>query len=184
MKNAITISTIILLLWIAGSAYWYVCKVRKDCGCDNTNNKALLTNQTNSAAAIKSIVSDAVSTQTDETPPAIPQPGTLTVFFDPGKTKCELTPGNYSHINLFKEYLKENLNKTILVTGHSDNIGSVEINTKISLERAGFMHQKLVEAGIDNKIIEVSYKNDTEPIADNNTAEGRTKNRRTEIQIK
>lgn len=187
MKNTITFLTIVLLLWIIGCSYWYVCKIRKDCDRDKPYNESGLSLQTEelkSEENVSQVPAVIDSTDLAVTVPTIPLPDMLTVNFDLGKTSCQLTPQNQSHIDLFKQYLAENPNKMIQVTGHGDNIGSIEANTRVTSARAEFMSQQLLDAGIEKESIEKSFKNDREPIASNNTAEGRAKNRRTEIQIK
>jgi len=69
----------------------------------------------------------------------------------------------------------------VLVEGHTDNVGGDEINQKISEERASTVATTLKkDYGVKNDI-SVIGKGKTEPIASNDTAAGRAKNRRVEI---
>ena len=69
----------------------------------------------------------------------------------------------------------------VLVEGHTDNVGSDEINQKISEQRASSVATALKkDYGVKNNISAIG-KGKTEPIASNATAEGRAKNRRVEV---
>ena len=71
----------------------------------------------------------------------------------------------------------------VLVEGHTDNVGSDEVNQKISEQRASSVATALKkDYGVKNNI-SVIGKGKTEPIASNDTAEGRAKNRRVEIIV-
>jgi outer membrane protein OmpA-like peptidoglycan-associated protein len=71
----------------------------------------------------------------------------------------------------------------VLVEGHTDNVGGDEINQKISEQRASSVATTLKkDYGVKNNI-SVIGKGKTEPIASNDTAEGRAKNRRVEIIV-
>ena len=73
--------------------------------------------------------------------------------------------------------------ESILLTGHTDNIGSDETNNALAKKRADTVKQYLISRGVSAGKIKVISKGKTEPIADNATEEGRAKNRRTELQI-
>jgi OOP family OmpA-OmpF porin len=70
-----------------------------------------------------------------------------------------------------------------VVTGHTDNLGSLAINNMYSKRRAERVKAKLVAEGIDTDRITVEWKAYKEPVAPNDTREGRAKNRRTEIKL-
>lgn len=80
-------------------------------------------------------------------------------------------------------FLKENPDYHIVITGHSDSIGSDEANQKISLKRAEEARAFLVANGILSLRIEAEGKGAEEPIADNDTAEGRALNRRIHVEF-
>lgn len=69
------------------------------------------------------------------------------------------------------------------VVGHTDNTGNADKNMTLGQGRADFAKQYLIANGILGDNIEASSKGQTQPIADNNTEEGRTKNTRTVITI-
>ena len=69
------------------------------------------------------------------------------------------------------------------VIGHTDSVGSDEYNQQLSLRRATSVKDYLVSKGVDPSIIDVSGKGESQPVADNGSAEGRAQNRRVEVRI-
>ena len=73
--------------------------------------------------------------------------------------------------------------KDIDIIGHTDSMGSEEYNQGLSERRAMAVKEFLVSAGISSDIIDVSGRGESEPVASNDTEEGRAKNRRVEIHV-
>ena len=69
------------------------------------------------------------------------------------------------------------------LNGFTDNVGSVEINMKLSQERANAVKQVLVSKGVETKRITAQGHGPANPVAPNSTPEGRAKNRRVEMRI-
>ena len=69
------------------------------------------------------------------------------------------------------------------VVGHTDSMGSEEYNQGLSERRAMAVKEFLVAGGLSADIIDVSGKGESEPVASNDTDEGRAKNRRVEIHV-
>lgn len=67
------------------------------------------------------------------------------------------------------------------VEGHTDNTGSYETNQALSLQRALTVRDYLIAQGVDASSIEVAGLGPDQPIAGNDTSEGRARNRRVEI---
>ena len=70
---------------------------------------------------------------------------------------------------------------TIQVTGYTDSIGSEKYNQELSMRRAQAAQEYLVSNGVDQKRIVLSGMGESNPIASNDTAEGRAQNRRVEV---
>lgn len=70
---------------------------------------------------------------------------------------------------------------TIQVTGYTDSIGSEEYNRELSMRRAQAAQEYLVANGVDQRRIVLSGMGESNPIASNDTAEGRAMNRRVEV---
>lgn len=71
----------------------------------------------------------------------------------------------------------------IRVYGHTDIVGSAEVNQAVSTQRANEVAKYLQEKGIAPERIHAAGMSFTQPIADNSTDEGRAKNRRVEIFV-
>ncbi len=74
-------------------------------------------------------------------------------------------------------------NVTITVSGHTDNSGTAEANQKLSEQRAQAVVDYLVKAGVTSSKLKAAGFGQEKPIAENDTAEGRAKNRRIEFSV-
>ena len=82
-----------------------------------------------------------------------------------------------------KDYI-ESKNYKISITGYTDSKGTKEYNKELSLRRAESVEEKLIELGLaPEKIIETKGNGDLNPVASNDTEEGRAANRRIEVQF-
>ncbi len=72
---------------------------------------------------------------------------------------------------------------TIMVTGHTDSIGSEAYNQGLSERRATAVHDYLVSQGVADEKISPAGQGESNPVADNSTEEGRSQNRRVEIFV-
>ncbi len=103
------------------------------------------------------------------------------VHFNSGK--AELTKSSYSEINELLEYMKIKEDLVIEIAGHTDDVGEDEYNMDLSGRRANSVKDYLISNGISpDRIIAKGY-GESQPIASNETPEGRQKNRRTEVRI-
>lgn len=80
-------------------------------------------------------------------------------------------------------FIQSNPKQKIELSGYTDNVGTAEANMKLSNMRAKAVYDYLIAEGV--KSTNISYKGygSSNPVADNNTEEGRQKNRRLEIKI-
>lgn len=81
------------------------------------------------------------------------------------------------------EVLKSQKNFHLKIIGYTDNVGSSRFNDLLSLRRAEAMKDELVSRGVSPDRIQTDGRGMREPIASNETEEGRAKNRRIEIII-
>jgi OmpA-OmpF porin, OOP family len=98
------------------------------------------------------------------------------VMFDLNSTK--LTASSYPSIKELADSLKTNPNLDLLIEGHTDNVGNAAYNQKLSMKRAQAVKKILLKFGIDAGRIQVKGYGDYRPVATNDNAEGRAKNRR------
>jgi outer membrane protein OmpA-like peptidoglycan-associated protein len=71
----------------------------------------------------------------------------------------------------------------LLIVGHTDSKGSEDYNMRLSERRAGAAAEYLIEEGIRPSRITTVGRGESEPVASNETAEGRQQNRRVEVAI-
>lgn len=94
-----------------------------------------------------------------------------------------LDPSSYESLNSVVSLLKMNSDVKIELSAHTDNKGAKNYNMKLSDQRAASVAAYLINKGINkDRIVSKGYGFD-QPIADNNTEEGRAKNRRVELKI-
>lgn len=97
--------------------------------------------------------------------------------------KAVLTTQSYSELNRLVVILQENPGMKIEISGHTDITGSQEINKRLSTERAKAVVDYLTQKGIDRARLTYNGYGSDQPIADNKTEAGRSKNRRVEFKI-
>lgn len=89
----------------------------------------------------------------------------------------------YELLRNVKEYAEVN-NLNLVIVGHTDSKGSDAYNMKLGMRRAVAVRDKLVEFGLNPaRIIGVESMGEKQPIATNETEQGRAENRRIEIQF-
>ena len=103
------------------------------------------------------------------------------IFFQTNKS--ELLPSSFPELDNLVEYLKQN-NHSIEIIGHTDNTGKEEQNKSLSKARAKAVSDYLIQKGIDEARINYNGAGSSNPIASNNTEEGKQQNRRVEFVIK
>ena len=92
--------------------------------------------------------------------------------------------GNFAPIlDRFAEGLRNNPNAQVRIIGHTDSTGSDAINNPLSLQRAESTRNYLTSRGVSGARIQVEGMGSRQPIATNDTAEGRARNRRVEIFV-
>jgi outer membrane protein OmpA-like peptidoglycan-associated protein len=99
--------------------------------------------------------------------------------------KATILPNSYSILDEVVKLLKVNPDIGHLdIEGHTDNRGPNAMNERLSQDRADSVMKYLVEHGIDAGRLNAKGFGPARPIADNNTADGRQKNRRVEFHIR
>ena len=120
-------------------------------------------------------------------PPPKPAPVVRKTIVLPGVNfafnSAELRPGAKEILDrdVIPE-LKADPELQVLVEGHTDSVGNDAYNEKLSGQRAGSVWKYLVSNGIDSSRIQAKGLGESQPIASNDTPEGRAKNRRVEIK--
>lgn len=88
-----------------------------------------------------------------------------------------------AELNKLVEFLTKNKTIKIEIGGHTDNVGSDDLNKKLSENRAKSVYEYLQNAGIDRSRLSYKGYGSSKPISPNTTEAGRAENRRTEFKI-
>ncbi len=94
-----------------------------------------------------------------------------------------LTARGEAAVDQLGAVLKDNPNARIRLEGYTDDTGSPEVNKALSEERANTVRDALVKEGIAANRVETSGLGAEDPVATNDTATGRAKNRRVEVEL-
>jgi OOP family OmpA-OmpF porin len=97
--------------------------------------------------------------------------------------QAELLPGETGRLDAVAELLQSAGDGTILVTGHTADIGSVESQIQLSVARARLITDELISRGVPPGRLRYEGRGGSEPIGDNATDAGRAANRRVEITL-
>jgi outer membrane protein OmpA-like peptidoglycan-associated protein len=103
------------------------------------------------------------------------------VLFATGRS--DLKPGGAASLDKLVVFLNNYPDRTVVIEGHTDDVGSVEMNQALSQHRADSVKSYLVSQGIQSGRLQASGIGETRPIADNVSESGRQLNRRVEVII-
>lgn len=103
------------------------------------------------------------------------------IFFD--FNKASLRSESHAELNRMVRIMEKNPGMEVEISGHTDNKGSMEYNMNLSLNRAKNVVEYLVDNGIDAKRLTYQGYAFKDPIATNDTEEGRQLNRRVEFRV-
>jgi outer membrane protein OmpA-like peptidoglycan-associated protein len=98
--------------------------------------------------------------------------------------RSEILPESEPTLEDLSQFLSQNPSIHIHIVGHTDITGTLAHNMTLSNNRAKAVYDSLVSKGIDASRLTFEGRGPTDPIATNDTEEGRAKNRRVEFVIK
>jgi len=107
----------------------------------------------------------------------------LVLYFQTGKNELNLSADQRQYMADLMYYLDNKQGSSVTSTGHTDNVGNVAANTRLSRKRAEFARDYLTRNNINGAQIKVDGKGPSQPTTSNATSEGRAKNRRVELTI-
>ena len=107
-----------------------------------------------------------------------------TVYFETAGTNAKFDAVTDAAIHAICEAMKADENLTVTVYGHTDNTGSLQTNMKYGQKRAEALKAYMVKLGAPAKNVNCVSRGPNEPVADNDTEEGRAKNRRATVELK
>lgn len=97
---------------------------------------------------------------------------------------AELSKDALPHIKEISKLLQSLPDRNVSVEGHTDSVGTVMFNHKLSEGRAKSVVKELVKNGVSRSRLEFKGYGESDPVATNRTEEGRNRNRRVELVIK
>jgi len=111
----------------------------------------------------------------------------IKITFDSGLmfplNESALTATSKENLTKLSETLQKHEETNILVEGHTDSSGTDEYNMELSKKRAVSVQEFLAQNGIANSRMQTSAYGESQPIATNETEDGRQQNRRVEVAI-
>ena len=103
------------------------------------------------------------------------------VFFS--TNSAELKPESRAELDKVRQFLADNPAVVVEIGGHTDNVGSPEYNQQLSEQRAGEVVKYLSGLGVEDHRMQAAGYGEEQPLDNNETEEGRARNRRTELKI-
>lgn len=103
------------------------------------------------------------------------------ILFDTGK--YNLKPGSLSNLSQMAAIIKKYPENVLTIKGYTDSTGTPDGNKRLSEARAAAVRDELIKGGVPSQTVSILGMGRDNPIADNNTAQGRQQNRRVEIEI-
>ncbi|WP_311222272.1 MULTISPECIES: OmpA family protein [unclassified Acidovorax] len=97
--------------------------------------------------------------------------------------RSDIQPNFAPVLDRFAEGLRNNPNTEVRIVGHTDSTGSDAINNPLSQDRAASARNYLTQRGVNGNRIQVEGRGSYQPIATNDTGDGRARNRRVEIFV-
>jgi outer membrane protein OmpA-like peptidoglycan-associated protein len=103
------------------------------------------------------------------------------VLFDTGR--AELKAGAFRTVERLATFMRDHPERSLEVEGYTDSVGGDALNRALSQRRADAVQAALLSRGVEGSRITTSGMGKASPVASNDTAEGRQRNRRVEIVI-
>ncbi len=106
----------------------------------------------------------------------------FTLYFEAGG--AQLTPASEVALDALLRHASERPGSEILITGHTDRVGSLEANDALSLRRAQAIRELVIARGFDARRVEAVGRGEREPAVPTDDEVTEPRNRRTEIIVR
>ena len=114
-------------------------------------------------------------------PNGCPLKSTLNLYFNPLSDQIKV--GSNDEIKRFAKFMRENKLYKAKITGHTDSIGKAVTNMKLSQRRAKATKIALIAEGVETSRLSTAGRGELDPIESNRLKEGRSANRRIEVEL-
>lgn len=111
-----------------------------------------------------------------------PEISLYTIYF--GTANSNITTKSKKTLNTIVKVLRKAPNYKLNIEGHTDAVGGDKLNLSLSNKRAKMVRDYLIKQGISKSRLSTTGFGEQKPVADNNTEEGKAKNRRVELFLK
>jgi len=198
--NSKTLVLVLFAAWSALCARWYVCDIKEACVQKDVGAPVITPPAPESETA--TVVTPAAdNNQKNTTQSAKPAAGgnsvnegnidrvqlsdledRVVINFPYSATRREDNVAIDDYLTRLADYLKSS-RATVSITGHTDFVGETKNNISMGMSRANGIRDILVKKGVSKAQIKCKSLGESKPVATNDTALGRYKNRRVEIRI-
>ena len=110
------------------------------------------------------------------------QPNSYVLYFETGGNN--LTPESQAALSIIRKEIAERPASEVMVIGHTDRVGSLEGNDRLSLKRAEALRDLLIESGVPADKLEVVGRGERDPLVATADEVDEPKNRRVEISVR
>ncbi|MBV6440154.1 MAG: OmpA family protein [Haliscomenobacteraceae bacterium CHB4] len=191
--NSKALVLILFAAWSAICVHWYVCVIKEACEQRDVGGAVITTDGTEP---------EPISAPAEKEPPAV-QPSAggnavdessidrvqlsdledrVIINFPYSSTRREDNNAIDDYLTRLAAYLKSS-GGTVTITGHTDFVGDTKNNYNMGLQRANGIRDILVKKGVSKTQIKCKSAGESKPVATNDSALGRYKNRRVEIRV-
>lgn len=192
--NSKALVLILFAAWSAICVHWYVCVIKEACEQQDVGAPVITT---------PAIEQEPVTTTPAEKERPAVQPATgsnavdersidrvqlsdledrVVINFPYSSTRREDNDAIDDYLTRLASYLKSS-GGTVTITGHTDFVGAPKNNYSMGLQRANGIRNILIKKGVNKTQIKCKSAGESKPVATNDTALGRYKNRRVEIRV-
>lgn len=172
----LTTGFLVFFCWASFATYLYVCKIKGLCNeRETTNVSNLIVEDSLTAGSLP----DTLAVQPD----LIPEPENLVIYFGYDKSSFTADSSLSGYYNKSMAFMDSNSAAGLQITGHTDAKGSDEYNQWLGYRRAQSVQEYFERKGCPPDRITIDSKGEKEPVENNNTDEGRAKNRRASVTI-
>ena len=196
-KSKLVVVLLLVILVVGG--VWYLTQkstlqnetlVSATTDTPTINNEVVNSNSQDKIATDTTAIPVSTTTAADKATPTVDKnPATNTISSSSNSTLASFESGsssqtsvNISILSGIEKRIKNNPNVVIILEGYASSEGDLELNLKLSQERADNLKTYLVSKGILEKNIVAKGMGIQNPIASNDTQEGRKKNRRVQVK--
>ena len=111
-----------------------------------------------------------------------PRPNSYVLYFEAGGSI--LTPESQAALVKIRQEIAERPASEVMVIGHTDRVGSVEANDRLSKKRAENLRDLLIESGVAAEKLEAVGRGERDPLVPTDDEVDEPKNRRVEINVR